>query len=197
MTLSATSAWAGLNPTTAQNYENNWWDSYNPDFTHYSDDCANFVSQVLNYSGLPMNPVLGGTNQPTQWYYNGNDGAISTSWTVAVNLFNYLVETGNGGENYQFGYWSSGTAPSTTGNTPGDPFFYNWQNEYNGEYEAGINHTTVTYASNEHGTDGTSGTMVDSHTNPRNQVFWTLKFVTNPSNSYWQTETVFAVHVTG
>jgi hypothetical protein len=76
----------------------------------------------------------------------------------------------------------------------GDPWFYNWDALDNGLGANGIDHSSIT-ALQGSGTDGTVGDEVDTHSNDRHEVLWTLKYVSNPSNPNVATEEVFGVHV--
>jgi len=79
----------------------------------------------------------------------------------------------------------------------GDVLFYNWDAKDNGEGSSGLNHMSIVVATDSCGTGGTCGYPVEARSNDRNNVFWTMKFVSNPSNSYWPTESVFMLHING
>ena len=66
---------------------------YNQSFYHSewgSKDCANYVSQCLNYGGLPQ--VTGG---PHKWFYLSSTNH-SVSWKGAYELMEYLIAVGYG-----------------------------------------------------------------------------------------------------
>ncbi|OEF98987.1 hypothetical protein BHF71_09870 [Vulcanibacillus modesticaldus] len=66
-------------------YADKWWNSYNPRFRHFEDDCTNYVSQCLFAGGAPMTYAANRSG----WWYKGNGSksdSWSFSWTVAHNL---------------------------------------------------------------------------------------------------------------
>lgn len=77
-----------LNPTAMRNYQDRWWNAYNPrwgNFTGLGGDCTNYVSQVLNAGGAPLDP----TGSYRWYYYNMNN--TSDSWAGVNELRNYLI----------------------------------------------------------------------------------------------------------
>ncbi len=222
--LSTGAAYAGqygtYNGAAAARYADTYWSNYNIDYASFGGtDCTNFVSQALNSGpgnaedyGKPWEPtylqeplynypsVVDNPGDLSYWYgeltgYGAN--YYSNTWTVAPDLFYFLTfyDGSSSYFTYSFDYYQNGTAPSIPpSNALGDPFFYNWDARDNGEGIYGIDHATIT-AYGGWGTDGTWGTEVDAHDSNRQHVFWTLRFVQNPSNPYWPTEEVFTDHV--
>ncbi len=75
----------------AVSYANRYWNSYNPLFRQFLDNCTNFVSQCLLAGGITMtrsnNPAVG------WWYHRGarrENDRWSYSWSVANSLYWYL-----------------------------------------------------------------------------------------------------------
>ena len=72
--------------------------NYNPEYWHFDSDCTNFVSQALHAGGMKME---------MDWTFSRGRGlAYGHAWTVADDLFGYLV--GNKGFSYSI---ISGTIP--------------------------------------------------------------------------------------
>ncbi|MCM3739616.1 amidase domain-containing protein [Oceanobacillus luteolus] len=69
----------------AVRYAERWWNSYNPAFRVFDDDCTNYISQCLYAGGAPMR---GAPQRDRGWWYQGNNW--SYSWSVAHSLRWYL-----------------------------------------------------------------------------------------------------------
>lgn len=68
-------------------YAERWWNSYNPAYRRFTDDCTNFISQCIRAGGAPM------TGQPDRsrgWWYAGGNEQWSYSWAVAHSFRWYL-----------------------------------------------------------------------------------------------------------
>ncbi|MTT30445.1 hypothetical protein GMB86_00260 [Terrilactibacillus sp. BCM23-1] len=74
----------------AVRYAERWWNSYNPAYKGFSDDCTNFVSQCIRAGNVPM---VGKYNRGRGWWYEGDNW--SYSWTVANSLRWYLSSDKN------------------------------------------------------------------------------------------------------
>lgn len=77
-----------LNATKMREYQDKWWNSRNPrwgDFSNIGGDCTNYVSQVLNAGGAPLDP-----SGNYKWYYY-TMGNRSSSWSGVNELRNYLI----------------------------------------------------------------------------------------------------------
>lgn len=70
-----------------------WWNSYNPLFRAFRNDCANFVSQCLLAGGMPMEYT---GRRDEGWWYLGPDEEWSFSWTLAHSMRWYLDTSGRG-----------------------------------------------------------------------------------------------------
>ncbi len=69
--------------TSALRSADYYWNTYNPDFLRFEDDCTNYVSQVMLAAGFPMDV------RPSKlegWWYIGKGLSTDTwslSWAVA------------------------------------------------------------------------------------------------------------------
>ena len=69
---------AGYSVSSAKAYAESWYNGRNPAFNSYTNDCTNFVSQILFAGGMKMDG---------SWYSNYN--GTSNSWKLVVDLYNY------------------------------------------------------------------------------------------------------------
>lgn len=69
------------NRLAAVQYAEVWWNSYNPKYRKFTDDCTNFISQCLHAGGAPM---TGYPNRSKGWWMRGRN--YSYSWAVANAL---------------------------------------------------------------------------------------------------------------
>src|SRR5579884_1822057 len=125
----------------------------------------------------------------SSWWMDSNNGLWTHSWTVAVDLYNFLIS----GSNPHRGtleaiYYPPGSRPTSGGGSDfgnvGDVLFFDWGDG------RGISHADIQVA---YGTDPTypsfSGSLVDQHSNPRYHEIWGLW----PTNALWQTTTIYLV----
>ncbi len=63
----------------AVQYAERWWNSFNPQYPQFTDDCTNYISQCLYAGGIPM---WGKPNRSKGWWMEGKSN-WSFSWTVA------------------------------------------------------------------------------------------------------------------
>ncbi|MET3696507.1 putative amidase-like protein [Bacillus oleivorans] len=75
----------------AVRYAESWWNSYNPRYKKFQDNCTNFISQCLHEGGGPMR---GYPNRGNGWWMRNNNW--SYSWTVANSLRLYLQNSKTG-----------------------------------------------------------------------------------------------------
>jgi hypothetical protein len=73
------------NRLKAVQYAETWWNSYNPAYKKFENDCTSFISQCLHAGGAPMR---GYPNRSNGWWIRGNNW--SYSWSVAHALRLYL-----------------------------------------------------------------------------------------------------------
>jgi hypothetical protein len=76
------------NRLKAVQYAEQWWNSYNPYYKKFENDCTNFISQCLHQGGAPMR---GYPNRSKGWWMTGNNW--SYSWTIANSLRLYLTNS--------------------------------------------------------------------------------------------------------
>ncbi|WP_371919047.1 amidase domain-containing protein, partial [Pseudomonas sp. 2822-15] len=69
----------------AVRYAERWWNSFNPEYKQFDNNCTNFISQCLHVGGIPM---TGHPNRSKRWWYQNNQW--SYSWTVAHAFRWYL-----------------------------------------------------------------------------------------------------------
>jgi hypothetical protein len=73
------------NRRNAVQYAERWWNSYNPAYIKFENDCTNFISQCLHAGEAPMR---GYPNRGTGWWLQSKNW--SYSWAVAHSLKTYL-----------------------------------------------------------------------------------------------------------
>ncbi|GHI01494.1 amidase domain-containing protein [Neobacillus kokaensis] len=69
----------------AVQYAERWWNTYNPAYKKFENNCTNYISQCLRAGEAPMR---GHPNRGTGWWYQHTNW--SYSWAVAHSLKNYL-----------------------------------------------------------------------------------------------------------
>jgi hypothetical protein len=79
------------NRLKAVQYAERWWNSYNPSYKKFENDCTNFISQCLHTGGAPMR---GYPNRGTGWWLQNSNW--SYSWAVANSLKIYLTHSKSG-----------------------------------------------------------------------------------------------------
>ncbi|MDN3018861.1 amidase domain-containing protein [Paenibacillus sp. BSR1-1] len=76
------------NRLKAIQYAERWWNSYNPAYKKFENDCTNFISQCLHVAGAPMR---GYPNRGTGWWMQNHNW--SYSWAIANSLRLYLAKS--------------------------------------------------------------------------------------------------------
>ena len=143
------------NREKAIEYANKWWDSCNPEFQKFKDDCTNYVSQCLQAGGAPR--TYGG--EAEGWWYirNGrNSDKWSFSWSVAHSLRWYLAKSNKG--------LTATEVSSPNQLTFGDVICYDFDGD--GRWQ----HTTIVSAINS-----SSLPLVNAHTINSKERFWSYK----------------------
>lgn len=79
------------NRLKAVQYAERWWNSYNPAYKKFENDCTNFISQCLHVGGAPMR---GYPNRGSGWWLRTNNW--SYSWAIANSLRLYLPNSKSG-----------------------------------------------------------------------------------------------------
>ncbi|MCH6265912.1 amidase domain-containing protein [Neobacillus citreus] len=76
------------NRLQAVQYAERWWNSYNPSYKKFENDCTNFISQCLHAGEAPMR---GYPNRGTGWWLRSHNW--SYSWAVAHSLKMYFAQS--------------------------------------------------------------------------------------------------------
>ncbi|WP_462408848.1 amidase domain-containing protein [Neobacillus sp. Marseille-QA0830] len=76
------------NRLRAVQYAERWWNTPNPAYQYFQNNCTNYISQCLNAGGAPMR---GEPNRGNGWWYIQKNW--SYSWAVAHSLRNYLSQS--------------------------------------------------------------------------------------------------------
>jgi hypothetical protein len=79
------------NRLKAVQYAERWWNSYNPAYKKFENDCTNFISQCLHQGGSPMR---GYPNRGYGWWFMNQNW--SYSWSIAHSLRLYLPSSKSG-----------------------------------------------------------------------------------------------------
>lgn len=91
-----------LNIASARSYAKKYYSKYNGNFPRYSNDCTNFVSQILQAGGRRQVSKLTTaklTSDTKYWFIKrrpDNTWSRSSSWTVVTDLYSHLVRTQKG-----------------------------------------------------------------------------------------------------
>ena len=79
------------NRLKAVQYAERWWNTYNPAFIKFENNCTNYISQCLYAGGAP---TRGYPNRGTGWWLQNKN--YSYSWAVAHSLRLYLPNSKSG-----------------------------------------------------------------------------------------------------
>lgn len=79
------------NRLKAVQYAERWWNTYNPAFIKFENNCTNFISQCLYAGGAP---TRGYPNRGTGWWLQNKN--YSYSWAVAHSLRLFLANSKTG-----------------------------------------------------------------------------------------------------
>lgn len=165
--------------------------------------------------GIKKNDRADMVAQSIWMYINGNhdqasgtNGRDSVAWVnVPTFLYAFRNTTASNGypratlvgeysyEDEYFMIPSIKAPPTPGGMYPGDVYGYVW----NGDLQSEISHLSIQVAGSpgvpvaDPNHTGWNGDLVDSHTNARKQVFWSLK----PVSPSWKTTTIFFFHLNG
>lgn len=135
----------------AVQYAERWWNSYNPQYRRFDDDCTNYISQCLRAGGAPM---WGSPSRETGWWYTGNNWSFS--WAVAHSFRWYLSGSEQG---------MKGTEVSSPDQlTYGDVICYDFEGD--GRWD----HTTIVTAKDAYGMP-----LVNAHTNNSRHRYWSYE----------------------
>lgn len=81
----------GYDRERAVAYAHRHWNSANPAYPRFNDDCTNFISQCLHAGGIPM--VYANEKTKGWWMRPGKTSVWSYSWSVAHSLY-LLLKSG-------------------------------------------------------------------------------------------------------
>ncbi|QDX92661.1 hydrolase [Brevibacillus laterosporus] len=81
----------GYNREAAVAYANRYWETPNPAYPYFQDDCTNFISQCLHAGGIPM---IFTNNRAKGWWYRHRNEGWSFSWAIANSLESLLAKGG-------------------------------------------------------------------------------------------------------
>ncbi|USG64706.1 amidase domain-containing protein [Brevibacillus ruminantium] len=83
----------GYDPERAIAYAERYWNTANPAYPHFTDNCTNYISQCLHAGGIPM---LFSKEKGRGWWMRGNgtEANWSFSWSVAHSLYLLLKSGG-------------------------------------------------------------------------------------------------------
>ena len=130
----------------AVQYAERWWNTFNPNYPQFTDDCTNFISQCLYAGGIPM---WGKPNRSKGWWIEGKSN-WSYSWTVA-NAFMLMLKAAS---------WTKEVKdPSQL--MLGDIICYDF------EGDGRFNHNTIVTGKDEYGYP-----LVNAHTTNSRMRYW-------------------------
>ena len=132
-------------------YAERWWNSYNPNYKKFENDCTNFISQCIHAGGAPM---TGYPNRGSGWWMQNNNW--SYSWTVANALRIFLSGSKSG--------LQAKEVNSASDLLAGDVICYDFEGD--GKY----NHTTVVVAKDRDGQP-----LVNAHTSNSRMRYWSYE----------------------
>lgn len=133
---------------SAVQYAERWWNSYNPAYKKFENDCTNFISQCLRAGGAPMR---GFPNRGSGWWLRSNNW--SYSWAIAHSLRLYLPNSKSGLRAQEV------SSPDQL--LLGDVICYDF------EGDGRFNHNTIVT-----GKDGYGMPLVNAHTYNSRQRYW-------------------------
>ncbi|AKF92746.1 amidase domain-containing protein [Brevibacillus laterosporus] len=79
------------NREAAVTYANTYWETPNPAYPYFQDDCTNFISQCLHAGGIPM---IFTNSRAKGWWYRHRKEGWSFSWAIANGLESLLAKGG-------------------------------------------------------------------------------------------------------
>lgn len=82
----------GYRADKAVAYAERYWNTTNPAYPRFNDDCTNFISQCLYAGGIPM--LMSKERGKGWWIRTGKSADWSYSWTVAHSLYLLLKSGG-------------------------------------------------------------------------------------------------------
>ncbi|HBZ83659.1 MULTISPECIES: amidase domain-containing protein [Brevibacillus] len=141
----------GYQPEKAVAYAERYWNTTNPAYPRFTDDCTNFISQCLYAGGIPM--LMSKEKGKGWWIRTGKSADWSYSWTVAHSLYLLLK---SGGPPMR-----AVAKPSAADLVPGDIICY----DFNGDGR--FQHNTIVVAK-----DANQMPLVNAHTTDSRMRYW-------------------------
>ncbi|WP_188067262.1 amidase domain-containing protein [Brevibacillus brevis] len=141
----------GYNAANAVAYAERYWNTTNPVYPRFTDDCTNFISQCLHAGGIPM--LMSKEMGKGWWIRTGKGASWSYSWTVAHSL--YLLLKSGGAP------MRAVTKSSAAELVPGDIICY----DFNGDGR--FQHNTIVVAK-----DANQMPLVNAHTTDSSMRYW-------------------------
>lgn len=141
----------GYDRAQAVAYAEKYWNTYNPAYIPFENDCTNFISQCLYAGRIPM--IYANSRSQGWWYRGGAKPNWSFSWAVANSL--YLLLRSGKAPMYavQMGH------PSQL--QPGDVICYDFDGD--GKWQ----HNTIVVAKDSQGMP-----LVNAHTSNSRMRYW-------------------------
>ncbi len=135
----------------AVRYAERWWNSFNPDFRQFEDDCTNYISQCLLAGGAPMR---GAPVREQGWWYQADNWSFS--WAVAHSLRWYLSGSTEGLKGKEL------SSPEEL--IPGDVICYDFEGDDRWD------HNTIVVNHDLYGMP-----LVNAHTNNTRNRYWSYE----------------------
>jgi len=142
------------NRAAAVAYAERYWNSTNPAYRRFQDDCTNFISQCLHAGGIPM--VFFGNRSRGWWYRGGRNANWSYSWTVAHSFY-LLLKSGKAP-------FYAVEVPHPAYLEPGDVICYDFDGD--GRWQ----HNTIVVAK-----DWNNMPLVNAHTTDSRMRYWSYQ----------------------
>lgn len=137
--------------TEAVRYAERWWNSHNPHFRIFDDDCTNYISQCLFAGGAPMR---GAPAREQGWWYRADNWSFS--WAVAHSLRWYLSGSTQGLKGRELG------SPEEL--IRGDVICYDFEGDDRWD------HNTIVVSHDLYGMP-----LVNAHTNNSRNRYWSYE----------------------
>jgi hypothetical protein len=136
------------NRLKAVQYAERWWNSYNPAYMKFENDCTNFISQCLHQGGAPMR---GYPTRGQGWWMKGKSYSYSWATANALKVYFDLSKLGLRAERV--------SSPEQL--SLGDVICYDF------EGDGRFNHNTIVT-----GKDAFGMPLVNAHTYNSRQRYW-------------------------
>jgi hypothetical protein len=145
---SVASGKGGYDRLAAVRYAERWWNSYNPSYKSFENDCTNYISQSIHAGGIPMTVH---SIKSKGWWMRNN--SWSYSWAVA-NAFRWYLSGSKSSLQTQ-------EKESANQLLPGDVICYDFDGD--GHYQ----HSTIVVAK-----DSLGEPLVNAHTTNSRMRYW-------------------------